>query len=140
MKRTILSFALIITTIVSARCQLKITNTTSQPINVAVAYQNKTGDFNGYYSVGWYNILPGETKETLSGILISRNYYYYAETEDMSLAWEGNGEYTFLVDPTNGFNIKNANQQYVQDQTPSYAWEKFRMLDVGHSITFTLTL
>ncbi len=140
MKKTILSFAVIVAIMNTAYCQLSIKNTTAQPIYISVAYQNKGGDFNGYYSIGWYKIVPNETQEILPGVLLSRNYYYYAYAEDMSLVWEGGGDYPFLVNPADAFKIKNANQQYVQDERPAYAWKNFRMLDVGHNIRYTLDL
>ena len=140
MKKTILSFALIVTTIATAYCQLNFKNTTAQPIYIAVAYQNRNGDFDGYYSIGWYKVVPNETIEILPGVLVSRNYYYYAYAEDMSSVWEGGGDYPFLVNPNDAFKIKNANQQYVQNEKPFYVWKNFRMLDVGRNIRYTQEL
>jgi uncharacterized membrane protein len=63
-------------TAMEARADLKLCNTTSSRIGVAIGYQ----DTNGWTTEGWWNVAP-QTCETLyKGALSSRFYYIHAIT------------------------------------------------------------
>ena len=68
-----------------ARADLKLCNTTSSRIGVAIGYQ----DPNGWTTEGWWNVAP-QTCETLyKGTLSSRFYYIHAIDYDRGGEWAG---------------------------------------------------
>jgi uncharacterized membrane protein len=69
-----------------AHADLKLCNTTSSRIGVAIGYQ----DPNGWTTEGWWNI-ASQTCETLyKGTLSSRFYYIHAIDYDRGGEWAGN--------------------------------------------------
>ena len=72
-------------TAMEARADLKLCNTTSSRIGVAIGYQ----DTNGWTTEGWWNVAP-QTCETLyKGALSSRFYYIHAIDYDRGGEWAG---------------------------------------------------
>ena len=72
-------------TAMEARADLKLCNTTSSRIGVAIGYQ----DTNGWTTEGWWNVAP-QTCETLyKGALWSRFYYIHAIDYDRGGEWAG---------------------------------------------------
>jgi uncharacterized membrane protein len=72
-------------TAMEARADLKLCNTTSSRIGVAIGYQ----DTNGWTTEGWWNVAP-QTCETLyKGALSSRFYYLHALDYDRGGEWAG---------------------------------------------------
>jgi uncharacterized membrane protein len=70
---------------IPARADLKLCNTTSSRIGVAIGYQ----DPNGWTTEGWWNVAP-QTCETLyKGALSSRFYYIHAIDYDRGGEWAG---------------------------------------------------
>src|SRR5262245_12080713 len=68
-----------------ADADLKLCNTTSSRIGVAIGYQ----DPNGWTTEGWWNVAP-QTCETLyKGALSSRFYYIHAIDYDRGGEWAG---------------------------------------------------
>src|SRR5262245_30789108 len=68
-----------------ALADLKLCNTTSSRIGVAIGYQ----DPNGWTTEGWWNVAP-QTCETLyKGALSSRFYYIHAIDYDRGGEWAG---------------------------------------------------
>ena len=68
-----------------ANADLKLCNTTSSRIGVAIGYQ----DPNGWTTEGWWNVAP-QTCETLyKGALSSRFYYIHAIDYDRGGEWAG---------------------------------------------------
>ena len=91
--------------------QLKFQNSQDHPIHVAVAYYENDASFTGWFSRGWYEIEPGETKVLIGGDLEYNTYYFYAY-DTRGAEWKGAGKYSFIVDNSNAFEIKNANKSY----------------------------
>lgn len=83
----------------------------SHPIWVAIAYYENDDSFTGWFSRGWYEIEPGETKVLIGGDLEYNTYYFYAY-DTRGAEWKGAGKYSFIVDNSNAFEIKNANKSY----------------------------
>ncbi len=72
-------------TAMEARADLKLCNTTSSRIGVAIGYQDPTG----WTTEGWWNVAP-QTCETLyKGALSSRFYYIHAIDYDRGGEWAG---------------------------------------------------
>ena len=68
-----------------ARADLKLCNSTSSRIGVAIGYQ----DPSGWTTEGWWNVAP-QTCETLyKGTLSSRFYYIHAIDYDRGGEWAG---------------------------------------------------
>ncbi len=91
--------------------QLKFQNSQDHPIHVAVAYYENDASFTGWFSRGWYEIEPGETAVLIAGDLEYSTYFFYAQDTE-GAEWKGGGKYSFIVDPVNAFEIKNADKDY----------------------------
>ena len=94
-----------------SKAQLKFQNSQDHPIHVAVAYYENDDSFTGWFSRGWYELEPGETKVLIDGDLEYSTYYFYA-SDSQGAEWKGGGKYSFIVDPVNAFEIKNADKSY----------------------------
>ena len=68
-----------------ARADLKICNTTSSRIGVAVGYP----DPKGWTTEGWWNIASQTCETLLKGTLASRFYYVHAVDYDRGGEWAG---------------------------------------------------
>jgi uncharacterized membrane protein len=85
MMRYVLLAATLCATAVPASADLKLCNTTSSRIGVAIGYQ----DTEGWATEGWWNI-ASQTCETLyKGQLASRFFYVYAIDYDRGGEWAG---------------------------------------------------
>jgi uncharacterized membrane protein len=72
-------------TAMEARADLKLCNTTSSRVGVAIGYR----DVEGWASEGWWNV-ASQTCETLyKGALSSRFYYIHAVDYDRGGEWAG---------------------------------------------------
>ena len=119
------------------QAQLKIRNSESNPLYVAVAYYVQTDEFEGWYATGWYYIEPNETKTLIGGNLAYKTYYFYARDTE-GAEWKGGGKYSFVVEPYNEFKIKNADKEYqLKDER---VIKSFKKIDVGEKTTYTLSL
>jgi uncharacterized membrane protein len=77
--------AALVATALPARADLKLCNTTSSRVGVAIGYQDK----DGWATEGWWNI-ASQTCETLyKGQLASRYFYVYAIDYDRGGEWAG---------------------------------------------------
>ena len=119
------------------QAQLKFRNSESKPLYVAVEYYIQTDEFEGWYSTGWYYIEPNETKTLIGGELAYKNYYFYARDTE-GTEWRGGGKYSFVVEPSSEFKIKNADKEYQLKGERVY--KSFKKIDVGDKITYTLSL
>ena len=82
-----------------ARADLKLCNTTSSRVGVAIGYK----DTEGWVSEGWWN-LASETCETLlKGNLIARYYYIHAIDYDRGGEWAGT---SFMCSADKSFTIR----------------------------------
>jgi uncharacterized membrane protein len=68
-----------------ARADLKVCNTTSSRIGVAVGYP----DAKGWATEGWWNIAAQSCETLLKGTLASRFYYVHAVDYDRGGEWAG---------------------------------------------------
>jgi len=121
-----------------SKAQVYFHNNYSEPVLVAIAYYSSSSDFKGYYSSGFYRVDPNDKVTLLQGGLgLYSPVYYYVKTVS-GKTFDG-GTTSFLVDPNNAFTIKNANEQYVQTENPTYQWYSFRQepfSGLWHTIEF----
>lgn len=112
-----------------ARADLKLCNTTSSRIGVAIGYQ----DANGWATEGWWNI-AAQTCETLhKGALSSRFFYVHAVDYDRGGEWAGQ---SFMCSTDKTFTIRG-----VQD-CPQRGYKKtgFFEVDTGEAKDWTVRL
>ncbi|HJZ29589.1 MAG TPA: DUF1036 domain-containing protein [Hyphomicrobiaceae bacterium] len=80
-----LACALLLAATVAARADLKLCNTTSSRIGVAIGYQDATG----WTTEGWWNIAARTCETLYRGTLSSRFYYVHAVDYDRGGEWAG---------------------------------------------------
>ncbi len=68
-----------------ARADLRMCNTTSSRIGVAIGYR----DAQGWVTEGWWNLSPRACETLLRGTLAARFYYVYALDYDKGGEWTG---------------------------------------------------
>lgn len=82
-------FAAIITAqfsvITSAKAELKLCNTTSSRVGVAIGYREKSR----WATEGWWNVASNTCEVLLKGKLIARYYYIHAVDYDRGGEWSG---------------------------------------------------
>ncbi len=112
-----------------AAADLKLCNTTSSRIGVAIGYQ----DANGWATEGWWNI-AAQTCETLyKGALASRYFYVHAVDYDRGGEWSGQ---SFMCTSDRSFTIRG-----VQDcQRRGYKRTGFFEVDTGDAKDWTVRL
>lgn len=92
--------------------QVHVTNSTDQPITVAIVYYQSDSEFKGYISKGWWTIIPGETKVIGNFLKAGDNtYYIHAHTAGYAKTW-GN-EANLAVNSHDAFEIRNCDKSYV---------------------------
>ena len=113
----------------SAFADLRLCNTTTSRIGVAIGYQ----DAQGWATEGWWNI-AAQTCETLyKGTLSSRFYYIHAVDYDRGGEWAGP---SFMCTADKTFTIRG-----VQDcPKRSYKRTGFFEVDTGESKDWTVRL
>ena len=81
---TMLASAQIIA-ITPAKAELKLCNTTSSRVGVAIGYRDK----NRWATEGWWNVASNTCEVLLKGKLIARYYYIHAVDYDRGGEWSG---------------------------------------------------
>lgn len=69
----------------SAKAELKLCNTTSSRVGVAIGYREK----NRWATEGWWNVASNTCEVLLKGKLIARYYYIHAVDYDRGGEWSG---------------------------------------------------
>jgi len=70
----------------SAHADLKLCNTTTSRVGVAIGYK----DSKGWATEGWWNVAAHTCETLLKGVLIARYYYLHAVDYDRGGEWAGN--------------------------------------------------
>ena len=68
-----------------AKAELKLCNTTSSRVGVAIGYRDK----NRWATEGWWNVASNTCEVLLKGKLIARYYYIHAVDYDRGGEWSG---------------------------------------------------
>ncbi len=113
----------------SAHADLKLCNSTSSRIGVAVGYR----DENGWATEGWWNIASQTCETLLKGAVPSRFIYVHALDYDRGGEWAGTN---FMCTADKSFAIRG-----VQDcQRRGYKRTGFFEVDTGESQEWTIRL
>ncbi len=108
--------------VLSVNAQIKVTNKTSYPITICVAYYKSTSNYEGFISEGWWKIIPGETKVIGGKVHNGENtFYYYAYNETSK--WKGDNYFAITKDK---FEILNADKNYVLENNSKFYKQGFR--------------
>jgi len=120
---------LLVMTTDSARADLKLCNSTSSRIGVAVGYR----DENGWATEGWWNIASQTCETLLKGAVPSRFIYVHAFDYDRGGEWAGK---SFMCTADKSFAIHG-----VQDCLKrGYKRTGFFEVDTGESQEWTIRL
>jgi uncharacterized membrane protein len=112
-----------------AAADLKLCNTTSSRIGVAIGYQ----DSNGWATEGWWNV-AAQTCETLyKGSLSSRFFYVHAVDYDRGGEWAGQ---SFMCTQDKAFTIRGVDNCQQRGLKRSGFFE----VDTGESKDWTIRL
>jgi uncharacterized membrane protein len=71
-----------------AYADLKLCNTTSSRVGVAIGYKDETG----WVSEGWWNVASQTCEVLLKGALVARYYYIHALDYDRGGEWGGKAD------------------------------------------------
>ena len=113
----------------AARADLRLCNTTTARIGVAIGYQ----DNQGWTTEGWWNI-AAQTCETLyKGILSSRFYYIHAIDYDRGGEWAGQ---SFMCSTDKSFTIRGVDDCQKRGHKRTGYFE----VDTGESKDWTIRL
>ena len=114
---------------IAARADLKLCNSTSSRVGVAVGYQDATG----WATEGWWNIASQTCETLLKGAVPSRFIYIHALDYDRGGEWVGTN---YMCTDDKSFAIRG-----VQDcQKRGYKRTGFFEVDTGESQEWTIRL
>lgn len=85
-----------------ARADLKLCNSTSSRIGIAIGYKDTTG----WVTEGWWNVASHSCETLLKGNLIARYYYVHAVDYDRGGEWRGPAQ---LCTDDKAFTIEGVN-------------------------------
>ena len=80
-----LAFIALVGASTSAKAELKLCNTTSSRVGVAIGYREK----DRWATEGWWNVASNTCEVLLKGKLIARYYYVHAVDYDRGGEWSG---------------------------------------------------
>jgi uncharacterized membrane protein len=87
----------------SARADLKLCNTTTSRVGVAIGYK----DDQGWVSEGWWNVASQTCEVLLKGSLVARYYYIHALDYDRGGEWAGKAG---MCTDDKAFTIRGVNE------------------------------
>jgi uncharacterized membrane protein len=112
-----------------ASADLKLCNTTSSRIGVAIGYK----DEQGWVSEGWWNVASQSCEVLLKGTLVARYYYIHALDYDRGGEWGGKA---FMCTGDKAFTIRG-----VQDcQSRGFKRSGFFEVDTNEEKDWTVRL
>ena len=85
----ILAIAALSGSSIPASAELKLCNTTSSRVGVAIGYRDKER----WATEGWWNVASNTCEVLLKGKLIARYYYIHAVDYDRGGEWSGKGHH-----------------------------------------------
>ena len=112
-----------------AFADLKLCNTTSSRVGVAIGYR----DTNGWATEGWWNVASRTCETLLKGVLIARYYYIHAIDYDRGGEWGGN---LFMCTDDKSFTIRDVEQCVER----GYKRTGFFEVDTGEERDWTVRL
>jgi uncharacterized membrane protein len=115
----------------SAQANLIFCNESGQTLNVSVAWSENSD----WKSRGWFVMKPQECKAAIQGNLKSRYYWYYADSVDGSLVWNGNG-----TENSGVFCVINDKFFFRDANRTDCEYEVFKRIDTGESLAYAMSL
>lgn len=112
-----------------AAADLKLCNTTTSRIGVAIGYK----DEQGWVSEGWWNVASQTCEVLLKGTLVARYYYIHALDYDRGGEWGGKA---FMCTGDKAFTIRGADR--CQEQ--GYKRSGFFEVDTNEEKDWTVRL
>lgn len=112
-----------------AKADLKVCNTTTSRIGIAIGYK----DEKGWATEGWWNIPSQSCEVLLKGKLIARYYYVHAVDYDRGGAWAGKSTMCTIDKSFTIRDISNCQQR-------GYNQTGFFEVDTGNANTWTVRL
>jgi uncharacterized membrane protein len=114
---------------VSAHADLKLCNTTSSRVGVAIGYR----DVEGWATEGWWNVASHTCETLLKGVLIARFYYIHAIDYDRGGEWGGT---LYMCTDDKAFTIRDVNECVKR----GYKRTGFFEVDTGEERDWTVRL
>jgi uncharacterized membrane protein len=112
-----------------AAADLKLCNTTSSRVGVAIGYK----DDKGWVSEGWWNLASQTCEVLLQGSLVARYYYIHALDYDRGGEWGGKA---FMCTDDKSFTIRGVEEC----QTRGYKRSGFFEVDTTEEKDWTVRL
>jgi uncharacterized membrane protein len=113
----------------AAHADLKLCNTTSSRVGVAIGY----ADSEGWASEGWWNVAANSCETLLKGPLIARFYYIHAVDYDRGGEWAGASE---MCTDDKAFTIRGVEDCVKRGYKPTGFFE----VDTGEERDWTVRL
>jgi uncharacterized membrane protein len=124
-----LALCALLTAPAPARADLKLCNSTSSRIGIAIGYK----DAKGWTTEGWWNVASHSCETVLKGKLIARYYYVYAVDYDRGGEWRGPAQ---LCTDDKAFTIEG--EQNCTER--GYKNTRFFEVDTGEEQNWTVRL
>ncbi len=112
-----------------AHADLKLCNTTSSRVGVAIGYR----DVEGWASEGWWNVASHTCETLLKGVLIARFYYIHAIDYDRGGEWGGT---LYMCTDDKAFTIRDVKECVKR----GYKRTGFFEVDTGEERDWTVRL
>jgi uncharacterized membrane protein len=113
----------------AAHADLKLCNTTSSRVGVAIGYK----DDQGWVSEGWWNVASQTCEVLLKGTLVARYYYIHALDYDRGGEWAGKA---FMCTDDKAFTIRGIDDC----QNKGYKRSGFFEVDTNEEDDWTVRL
>jgi uncharacterized membrane protein len=114
---------------VAAHADLKLCNTTSSRVGIAIGYR----DVEGWATEGWWNVASHTCETLLKGVLIARFYYIHAIDYDRGGEWGGT---LYMCTDDKAFTIRDVNECVKR----GYKRTGFFEVDTGEERDWTVRL
>jgi uncharacterized membrane protein len=112
-----------------AHADLKLCNTTSSRVGVAIGYR----DVEGWATEGWWNVASHTCETLLKGVLIARFYYIHAIDYDRGGEWGGT---LYMCTDDKSFTIRDVKEC----EKRGYKKTGFFEVDTGEERDWTVRL
>lgn len=116
-------------TIDAAQAELRMCNTTSSRVGIAIGYR----DAQGWITEGWWNLPPRGCETIIRGTLAARFYYVHAVDYDRGGEWSGK---SFMCTRDREFTIRGIEDCLAR----GYDRSSFFEVDTGEQGTWTVQL
>lgn len=125
--------------------QLTVKNNTKVPIAFCIGWNEDNGSWAGLETKGWFTLYPGQSIEPGLYFTAADAYFFFYVRTLEAVPKEVTSGTKLLVHPTDAFDIKNCDMEYVKTQNPVYQWKPFKRKDLHfkkrqRAYTFEITM